>query len=85
MAAIIARHGDYEGTLSQIIAAIYEDDGLATVLDLLVCDGDSSRHTCKLLTDPKYKVAGLAVGDAPAKGQPRWMVLQLVSESWIDN
>ncbi len=80
VAAIIARNGEYEGTLSQVIAYVYEDDVQATVLDLLVCDGDNTRHTAKLLLNPKYQFAGIACGE----GSPKLVVMQFVTESWSD-
>lgn len=83
MGAIIDRHGQYEGTLSQVIAFIYEDDVLATMQDLVVCDGDSSRHTAHLLLNPEYRFAGVSVG-AQIKGQPRLLIMQFVTELWED-
>jgi hypothetical protein len=66
-----------------VIAYIYEDDVLATILDLLVCDGDSSRHTAKLLMNPQYHFGGVAVGEG-APSQPRLVVMQFVSEAWTE-
>ena len=56
---------------------------MATLLDLLVCDGDSSRHTANLLMNPEYKFGGAAVGNAPS-GQPKLVVMQFVSVQWND-
>ena len=82
MEAMIERHGQYEGTLSQVIAFIYEDDVMATLLDLIVCDGDKSRHTAELLRNGDYRYAGVAVS-RPSKG-PRLLVLQFVTDEWTD-
>jgi hypothetical protein len=68
----------------QVIAYVYEDDVVATVLDLLVCDGDASRHTAGLLLNPEYRFAGVAVSAASGNNGPRLLVLQFVSESWQD-
>jgi hypothetical protein len=83
MAAMIDRRGQYEGTLSQVIAYVYEDDVAATVLDLLVCDGDKTRHTAHLLLNAEYRFAGAALS-SPAAGAPRLLVMQFVSDSWVD-
>jgi hypothetical protein len=55
----------------------------ASILDLLVCDGDSSRHTATLLLNPDYRFSGLAVS-ASGSG-PRLLVMQFVSDSWEDS
>lgn len=82
MNRMIERHGEYEGTLSQVIAYIYEDDVLATIMDLIVCDGDKTRHTAGLLRNADYKFGGLAIS-SPDKG-PCLVVLQFVTEEWQD-
>ena len=57
---------------------MYDEDAVEMLLDLLVCDGDSSRHTRNLLLNPDYQIAGVGVGT----GNPQLAVVMLVSESW---